>query len=35
MRLFGGSAHLTLGYWSVTDFVNRWRQVIRIPTRTV
>ena len=35
MRLFGGSGHFSLGYCSVTGFVNRCRQVIRIPTSTV
>jgi hypothetical protein len=35
MRVRGGSGHFSLGYCSVTDLVNRWRHVIRMPTSTV
>ena len=35
IRLFGGSGHFTFGYCSVTELVNRCRQVILIPTSTV
>jgi hypothetical protein len=35
MRLLGGSCHFSSGYCKVTDGVNRCRQVIFIPTRTV